>query len=66
MDRYTILAGKMSYTNRETNHESLITEKSLHVCTSEYRLGTNVSHAKKILLTRNFIQHYLEGRKKVR
>ena len=47
VDRYTILARKMSYTNREKNHESLITEKSLRVCTSEYRLGTNVSHAKK-------------------
>ena len=37
----------MSHTNREKNHKSLITEKSLHVCTSEYRLGTNVSQAKK-------------------
>ena len=37
----------MSYTNREKIHESLITEKSLNVCTSEYRLGTNVSHAIK-------------------
>ena len=66
VDKYTILAGKMSYTNREKKSWKFNHGKIPACLYFWVPFRNKCFTCQKILLTRNFIQHYLEGRQKVR